>query len=599
MTRVFISHNYKDKPLARKISNTLNYYGIQTWIDEGEIKVGDSLITKIRAGIDNTDYLVALISQHSVESEWVLKELDIAMNKEIEGKRVVVLPILAGKCNLPGFLKGKLYLDMSTPKSFSKSVPQLLLRFDIENVFPENELHFTSEDLSLVDFMGKLLSNSGKKNCELWKSISYDDKRLFVLDEFRKFLLEYIARADLDSEELKALIKAYDRCAEKDNLLEDAYLELIKTDNITLLNVVITSIIRHRISSTVMSDAIYEKLKVAEDTRIIYMCLQYFGEIYCEFDFEINEQLLQLCDNLLCNYTETRILNSLIKTLLHQFGNDKGIGRVVKLWKGSDDNIRREIISVFASLGADNKLTFFNIESPKLRDQFKEMILASFSEENDLLNANIVCALFITDDLFDVFPRNEVWDIVGKLDDYSVLALLEKLSVKYNVEYLFDSNKDISELEKMLQRKDMRIHEQVFSILADIQSKLAIDILIEHQYQPQYYNVDNVIMTLVKESEICTNKDYYFMCRKVRLENSDQIDAALLALCDYLIDNNTISRLISSLQIDLSNFEMGIRNRKKMLRFICDILSREIDVMNESDSQFVKQFIKDCKNYNF
>ena len=138
MTSVFISHNYMDKPLARKISNNLNYYGIRTWIDESEIKVGDSLIAKIRKGIDDVDYLIALISKYSVESEWVLKELDIAMNKEIERKKVIVLPVLAGKCDLPGFLKGKLYVDMSTARNFSKNIPKLLARFNIENILPED-----------------------------------------------------------------------------------------------------------------------------------------------------------------------------------------------------------------------------------------------------------------------------------------------------------------------------------------------------------------------------------------------------------------------------------------------------------------------------
>ena len=41
MKSVFISHNYKDKPLARKIAHTLNMYGVETWIDEAEIRVGD------------------------------------------------------------------------------------------------------------------------------------------------------------------------------------------------------------------------------------------------------------------------------------------------------------------------------------------------------------------------------------------------------------------------------------------------------------------------------------------------------------------------------------------------------------------------------
>ena len=96
MINVFISHNYKDKPMARKIAKELDKYGIKVWIDESEIRLGDSLIEKIRDGLDHMDFLIALISENSVHSEWVKKELDIAMNKEIDGKKVIAIPILVG-----------------------------------------------------------------------------------------------------------------------------------------------------------------------------------------------------------------------------------------------------------------------------------------------------------------------------------------------------------------------------------------------------------------------------------------------------------------------------------------------------------------------
>jgi hypothetical protein len=128
MASVFISHSWHDKTLARKIAGTLARNGCRVWLDEAEIKIGDSLIGKIREGIDEVDFVIALISQKSSSSEWVSRELDIAMNQEIEGRRVKVLPILAEKCDPPLFLKGKLYVDMSTASSFRKSLPMLLDR---------------------------------------------------------------------------------------------------------------------------------------------------------------------------------------------------------------------------------------------------------------------------------------------------------------------------------------------------------------------------------------------------------------------------------------------------------------------------------------
>lgn len=72
---IFLSHSHSDKCFATKIAADLREAGAEVWIDEAEIKLGDSLIDKISEAIDSVDYLAALLSAKSVESEWVrLKE---------------------------------------------------------------------------------------------------------------------------------------------------------------------------------------------------------------------------------------------------------------------------------------------------------------------------------------------------------------------------------------------------------------------------------------------------------------------------------------------------------------------------------------------
>jgi len=58
--------------------------GINVWLDEAEIKLGESLIEKIREAIDSVEYVVVLLSKNSVGSNWVKKEVDIAMNEEMK-----------------------------------------------------------------------------------------------------------------------------------------------------------------------------------------------------------------------------------------------------------------------------------------------------------------------------------------------------------------------------------------------------------------------------------------------------------------------------------------------------------------------------------
>ncbi|WP_080556724.1 toll/interleukin-1 receptor domain-containing protein [Burkholderia thailandensis] len=126
MSKVFLSHNHADKPFARKLAADLRQAGHTVWIDEAEIMVGDSLIEKIRQGLDEVDFVVAILSTASIDSPWVQRELDIASNREIAERRVVVLPLLREKVKLPGFLQGKLYADFTDESQYEESFSQLL-----------------------------------------------------------------------------------------------------------------------------------------------------------------------------------------------------------------------------------------------------------------------------------------------------------------------------------------------------------------------------------------------------------------------------------------------------------------------------------------
>lgn len=137
MSSIFLSHNHSDKPFARKLAQELRFHGHVVWIDEAEINIGDSLIEKIREGIDKVDYVAAVLSTASVKSEWVKKELDLASTKEIESKKVVVLPVLVEDVDLPGFLKGKMYADFRRKESFQQSLQLLLRRFGPATKAPE------------------------------------------------------------------------------------------------------------------------------------------------------------------------------------------------------------------------------------------------------------------------------------------------------------------------------------------------------------------------------------------------------------------------------------------------------------------------------
>lgn len=127
MSKIFLSHTSTDKPFVRKLAADLRNNGHTVWIDEAEINIGDSLIGKIREGLDSVDYVAAVLSKASIKSEWVKKELEIASNKEIKQQKIIVLPLIVENVEMPGFLEGKLYGDFSDETKYDDTL-KLLLR---------------------------------------------------------------------------------------------------------------------------------------------------------------------------------------------------------------------------------------------------------------------------------------------------------------------------------------------------------------------------------------------------------------------------------------------------------------------------------------
>jgi predicted nucleotide-binding protein len=133
--RVFISYSHGDSWFAQRLEEALKERSIDVWIDKNEILVGDSLLGRIREGIDSSDFVCALISKNSINSRWVQSELEIALNQQIDDQKVKVLPlILEDGIKLPSFLVGKLYIDFSRKEYFDDGVKLIMRRLDREAV---------------------------------------------------------------------------------------------------------------------------------------------------------------------------------------------------------------------------------------------------------------------------------------------------------------------------------------------------------------------------------------------------------------------------------------------------------------------------------
>lgn len=111
---VFISYSHQDSDFATELAAQLVKHKAKVWIDQWELHVGDSLIDRIQKAIQGASALIVILSKASIDSEWCKKELSSGLLRELEEKRVVVLPALIEDCEMPLFLRGKMYADFRT-----------------------------------------------------------------------------------------------------------------------------------------------------------------------------------------------------------------------------------------------------------------------------------------------------------------------------------------------------------------------------------------------------------------------------------------------------------------------------------------------------
>jgi hypothetical protein len=85
--RVYLAHASEDhdtfaKPLAERLIAS----GIDVWLDEWEIRAGDSLRRKMEEGLENCTHFIVLLTPVSLRKPWVQTEIDAGFIRAVGGE---------------------------------------------------------------------------------------------------------------------------------------------------------------------------------------------------------------------------------------------------------------------------------------------------------------------------------------------------------------------------------------------------------------------------------------------------------------------------------------------------------------------------------
>ena len=123
---VFISYSEKDRWIARQIATLIEGkcegFGIKTFLDEKDIKGGDSISESIRKNILKCDEFLVLLSWYSIYQPWVLIEIGAAWVLE---KRIIAIIDKVTPEEMPDIMTPYKAIDLN---NFDEYLYQLIKR---------------------------------------------------------------------------------------------------------------------------------------------------------------------------------------------------------------------------------------------------------------------------------------------------------------------------------------------------------------------------------------------------------------------------------------------------------------------------------------
>ena len=110
---IFLCHSSADKGFVRMVNDDLRRLGATTWLDENNIKVGDSIVGKISDGLKSAQFMAVFLSPESLKSVWTKREWQSYLSQQLAGNALTILPVLVERCEIPAILADLKYANFA------------------------------------------------------------------------------------------------------------------------------------------------------------------------------------------------------------------------------------------------------------------------------------------------------------------------------------------------------------------------------------------------------------------------------------------------------------------------------------------------------
>lgn len=107
----FVSYAHEDADRVTALSSVLEPLGVTLLRDVERIRPGENISLSLHSAMNTVRSAIVVISQHSVASEWVAREVDYLLQRR-EGSGFLLLPILVDDLPLPHELADVFTIDL-------------------------------------------------------------------------------------------------------------------------------------------------------------------------------------------------------------------------------------------------------------------------------------------------------------------------------------------------------------------------------------------------------------------------------------------------------------------------------------------------------
>jgi hypothetical protein len=125
--KVFLSHASDDKDrFVMGFARQLRESGVDVWLDQWEMKPGDSLVDKIfEEGLKDARAVIIVLSTISVQKPWVREELNASVVNRIS-RGTKLIPVVIDECDVPESLRSTVWQKVDRLDDYSQSLQRIL-----------------------------------------------------------------------------------------------------------------------------------------------------------------------------------------------------------------------------------------------------------------------------------------------------------------------------------------------------------------------------------------------------------------------------------------------------------------------------------------